>query len=251
MRRILILTALSAQILAVAPTVAGAACFDISKFEPAELSGVLSARIFAGPPGYEDVDKGDTPEPGYILKLPKAICLTGDPDFTDPTDMFGEVQLVPRESTAGPMAALDSEMVTAKLSGHIPAHTGHHHRPLVAWVDEIAADGQAAQDENSAAATVSAFYRALAAGDGRMASALVVEEKRSQGPFSAKELSRFYGSLRESLELVDIKDAGKGRVEVRYRYATQSDRCDGAATVRTAERQGRVFIAGIVVTNGC
>lgn len=48
---------------------AHAACFDVSKSESAELSGVLSHRIFAGPPGYEDVQKGDTPEPGYVLKL--------------------------------------------------------------------------------------------------------------------------------------------------------------------------------------
>lgn len=246
MRKFLILLALSGL-----PTLASAACFDISKFEPATLSGILSARIFAGPPGYEDVDKGDTPEPGYVLKLPAPICLSGDPDFTDPDDMFDEVQLVSRENTAGPMEALDGKAVTVNISGHIPAHTGHHHRPLVAWVDEIVADGEETKEENAAVATVRAFYLALAAGDGKTASSLVIEEKRRKGPFSAKELGRFYGSLLEPLELVDVEDAGKGRVTVHYRYSTRTNRCDGAATVKTARREGGVFISGIAAKNGC
>jgi hypothetical protein len=135
MRRFIILCALSAF-----PAAAHAACFDVSKSEPAELSGVLSRRVFAGTPGYEDVQKGDTPEPGYVLKLRRTICLTGVPDFTDPSNMFDEVQLVAREATETSMRSLDGHAVRVRLSGHVPAHTGHHHRPLVAWVDAISAD---------------------------------------------------------------------------------------------------------------
>lgn len=249
MREILLLLVLSTI-----PAMASAACFDISKSEPSELKGMLSARIFAGPPEYEDVSKGDAPEPGYVLRLPEAICLTGDPDFTDPSYMFDEVQLVSRERTAGAMAAMDGKTVTVKISGHIPAHTGHHHRPLVAWVDEIVADqptAPVAVEETPAVATVRAFYQALATGDGKTASALVVGEKRRKGPLSAKALSKFYGSLAEPLELVDVEDAGKDRVTVRYRYATQTKKCEGAATVKTAERKGQVFISGISAKNGC
>lgn len=246
MRTLTLLLALSAL-----PAIAQAECFDVSKSEPAELSGVLSHRIFAGPPGYEDVQKGDTPEPGYVLKLPAAICLTGDPDFTDPSNLFDEVQVVSREATEKSMRALDGRSVTVQLSGHIPAHTGHHHRPLVAWVEAISADKDVTEEYGTAASTVRAFYLALAAGDGKAASALVVEEKRRKGPFSAKELSRFYGALAEPLELVDLQDAGEGRFTVRYRYATGSSRCESAATVRTAERQGRYFIVGIKSADGC
>lgn len=238
-------------VMVACPAMAQAGCFDITKSEPAELSGVLSHRIFAGPPGYEDVDKGDTPEPGYVLKLPTAICLTGDPDFTDPAAMFDEVQLVSREATKKAMQELDGRSVTVKLSGHIPAHTGHHHRPLVAWVDAISAEGESAQDEGMAASVVRAFYQALGAGDGKSASALVVEEKRKKGSFSAKELTRFYGGLTEPLELLDLRQAGDDRYTVRYRYATRSGRCEGAATVRIAERQGRYFVAAIKADNGC
>ena len=246
MRKLLLMFALWT-----APVAAGAACFDISKFEPATLTGRLSARIFAGPPGFEDVAKGDAAEPGYILKLPNAICLTGDPDFTDPEDMFDEVQLVSRDNTADRMAALDGRKVTVELSGHVPAHTGHHRRPLVAWVDEIVAEEPPASEESAAAATVRAFYQALTAGDGKTASTLVVEEKRRKGPFSAKELSRFYGALAEPLELVAVEDAAKGSVTVRYRYATKSKKCNGSATVRTTERNGVTLISGIVPKNEC
>lgn len=246
MRRLVLLAA-----FLLAPLGARAECFDISKSQPAALSGVLSARIFAGPPGYEDVDKGDTPEPGYVLKLPAPICLTGDNDFTDPAAMFDEVQLVARDSTARAMEALDGQVVDVRISDHIPAHTGHHHRPLVAWVDEIAARGKAIETDGTAAATVQAFYLALGAGDGKAASALVVEEKRKRGPFSAKELGGFYGALPEPLELVGIEPAGADRFSVRYRYASRSGRCDGMALVRTVERQGRVFIQGIITASGC
>lgn len=246
MRKFLILLVLSAM-----PAAASAACFDVSRFEPSALSGTLSARVFAGPPGYEDVDKGDAPEPGYVLKLAQPICLTGDADFTDPSDMFDEVQLVSRENTAAAMEALDGKAVTVTLSGHIPAHTGHHHRPLVAWVDEIVADAVAAPEESKAIATVRAFYLALAAGDGKAASSLVIEEKRKKGPFSAKALGKFYGSLAKPVELLDIEEVGKNDVAVRYRYATRSGTCDGGATVRTTERQGRVLISGISAKNGC
>jgi hypothetical protein len=102
-----------------------------------------------------------------------------------------------------------------------------------------------------AASVVRAFYEALAAGHGKAASALVVAEKRKTGSFSAGELTRFYGGLAEPLELLDLSQTGNDRFTVRYRYATRSSRCDGAATVRIAERQGRSFVAAIKADNGC
>lgn len=234
-----------------APALARAECFDVSRSEPAELSGILSFRIFAGPPGYEDVQQGDTPEPGYVLKLPSPICLTGDADFTDPSFMFDEVQLVSREATAASMKALDGRAVRVTLSDHIPAHTGHHHRPLVAWVDGIVADKDITSEYGTAASTVRAFYLALGAGDGKTASSFVVAEKTRKGPLSAKDLSRFYGALAEPLQLLSLDDAGNGRFEVRYRYLAGSGRCDGSATVRTTKRQGRFYIEGIKAHDGC
>ena len=240
-----------ALILIACPGWAWAECFDVSKEEPATLSGLLSYRIFAGPPEYQDVQKGDTPEPGYVLRLDAPICLKGDAEFADPSSMFDEVQLVPRDGTEKSMKAMDGRAVRVALSGHIPAHTGHHHRPLVAWVDAIVADKDITEEYGTAASTVRAFYLALGAGDGALAAGFVIEEKRRKGPFSARELSRFYGALREPLELLSLDDAGNGRFTARYRYASDGGRCEGAATIRTTERRGRFFIEGVKALNGC
>ena len=113
-----------------------ASCYDLSKAEPRELTGVLSHVVFAGPPNFEDVQNGDTPEPGYVLTLPMAICLTGD-DFADPSLQFSEVQLVATDASAPAMHALVNTNVHVVLSKAIAAETGHHHRPLVAWVTGI------------------------------------------------------------------------------------------------------------------
>jgi hypothetical protein len=57
------------------------------------LSGKLSRPIFAGPPEYEDIRKGDAPEPAYILTLGKHCLPQGDDFDTDtPVD---QVHIIP------------------------------------------------------------------------------------------------------------------------------------------------------------
>ena len=62
---------------------ATAACIDLKQANKLSFEGMLNYRIFAGPPNYEDVRKGDTPEPTYILTLTEPICASGD-EFVDP-----------------------------------------------------------------------------------------------------------------------------------------------------------------------
>jgi hypothetical protein len=231
-------------------TIANAACYDLSKSEPHELTGVLSYVIFAGPPNFEDVQKGDTPEPGYILKLPGPICLTGD-DFADPTIQFSEVQLVETDKTAGAMKSLVNSNVDVVLSQPMAAETGHHHRPLVAWVTDIFPINDITTEYGTAATTVRAFYYALAAGNGDDAASFIVPEKRIKGPFSASEITRFYGNLVEPLSLVDLKQSGSNEYLVRYRFRSSTGQCDGRAIVRTVARGGRNFIGSIRALDGC
>ncbi|WP_110033235.1 hypothetical protein [Hoeflea marina] len=233
------------------PLPAAAACFDLGKAEPHELSGMLSHRIFAGPPNFEDVQTGDTPEPGYILKLEAPICLTGDEDFADPDFAFDEVQLVSTDATGEAMVALNEQRVQVTLATPIPAMTGHHHRPLVAWVTAIEPEDGAASEGDGGASTVEAFYLALGSGDGASAAGFVIPEKTAKGPFSAKALSRFYGGLPEKLWLIELRKTGPNRFAVRYRFRSSSGTCDGRATVTTVQRKGRSFIAGIRAENGC
>ena len=62
---------------------ANAACLDLKQTNVLSFEGTLNYRMFAGPPNYEDVRKGDTPEPTYILTLAELICANGD-EFVDP-----------------------------------------------------------------------------------------------------------------------------------------------------------------------
>ena len=60
--------------------VASDPCIDVKQTRTFSFEGVLAYKVFAGPPNYEDVRRGDTPEPTYILQLNRPICVSGD-DF--------------------------------------------------------------------------------------------------------------------------------------------------------------------------
>jgi len=229
---------------------AGAVCFDVSKGEPSHLNGRLSHRIFAGPPNFEDVQKGDTPEPGYVLKLDQPICIQGD-EFADPSRHFDEVQLVPDENTEKQMATLRDSDVYVDVINPMPAMTGHHHRPLVAWVKAISSGRDITTSYGTAATTIEAFYAALHAGDGKLASSFVIPEKAQKGAYSAKALTGFYGSLVEPITLIDVHRVNDNIYAVRYHFRSGSKTCDGSATITTIKRGGRDFIQAIRAHNGC
>src|SRR6516225_253302 len=73
---------------------ANAACIDLKQKDALSFEGTLNYRIFPGPPNYEDVRKGDTPEPTYILKLGDPICATGD-ELADKNVKFDRTQILP------------------------------------------------------------------------------------------------------------------------------------------------------------
>jgi hypothetical protein len=52
-------------------------CLDIDQAQTIVFEGKLTHKIFPGPPNYEDVRRGDRPEPSYILQLQKPICVSG------------------------------------------------------------------------------------------------------------------------------------------------------------------------------
>lgn len=234
-----------------ASTAHAAGCFDISQGEPVHLQGELSFRIFAGPPNFEDVQKGDTPEPGFVLRLAQPICLSGEEEFTDPSYMFEEVQLVETEATAAAMRDLRDRTVSVDLINPMPAMTAHHHRPLVAWVAAIAPASDPTRNYGSAATTVEAFYLALGAGDGITAASFIIPEKAEKGPLSAAELSRFYSALRKPLELIGVTQISMDEFLASYTFVGGKSACNGKAIVQTEIRDGRAFIRSIKALNGC
>lgn len=106
-------------------------------------------------------------------------------------------------------------------------------------------------EESGGESVVRAFYDALGRGDGATASALVVTEKRSTKAFSPQAISRFYGGLREPLRLTAVTPLDGGAFRVSYRYSAGRSRCDGAAVVSLASRDGRDLIRSIRALNGC
>jgi hypothetical protein len=158
------------------------------------------------------MQKGDTPEPIYVLHLDALICITGD-DMADASDRFDEVQVVPGKAPESALKAMVNRRVRLGLYNGMAAENGHHHRPLVAWVNAVApaaaeAPGAMADDptaeQGTAATTIRAFYAALHAGQGDTAAQMVVPEKRGAGPFSGAALSAFYGALREPVTLQEV-----------------------------------------------
>jgi len=99
---------------------------------------------------------------------------------------------------------------------------------------------------------VRAFYTALERGDGAAASLLIIPEKREAGPFSAGELSNFYGRLELPLRLVEVYRAGENLYNVAYIYKVKHGRfCNGRSIVRTVSLQNQVLIEGIRSPSRC
>ena len=239
--------------LAGTATTSEAACFDVSRSQPQELTGTIRAVIFAGSPGFADVRKGDMPEPGFLLRLNAPICLSGD-EFAEPDTPFLEVHLATDQDSPRNVGSFEGKRVTVQLRNPMAAHTGHHHRPLVAWIAAIGpASGQRDAVASSATAemTVRAFYGFLSSGQGRDASSLVIPEKRASGPFSAQKLTGFYGSLAKPLEVLGLTAQAPDSFEVRYRFASRSTTCDGRAVVQTVQRNGAFLIQAIRALDGC
>lgn len=130
----LILIMLSAQ-------PAAAACLNLaSGAAPVSLEGKLSLEVFPGPPNYESVAKGDAAEPAWLLLLDKPICVEDGGQFADPSHHFDNVHVYSADRRVqARFEALNGKRVTLKGSG-FPAHTGHHHAPLVVEVSAIAQD---------------------------------------------------------------------------------------------------------------
>jgi hypothetical protein len=253
MRKTLVLATLGGFLLP--GSALAAPCYNLAQREPHTLTGFLDYAVFPGPPNFEDVQKGDTPEPTYVLRLASPICLTGDPDFAEPSRMFRAVQVVGSEATFPLLRANVRHQVTVGLANPMAAETGHHHEPLVAWVTSIRLAQDPAMsltDEyGTAATTIRAFYDALHAGQGATASSYVVPEKRRLAAFSPDALARYYGNMASPITMIDIVQRSANTFLVHYRYGTRTRTCDAHSTITTESRNGRNFIQAIRPVEGC
>jgi hypothetical protein len=113
-----------------------ATCFDLTTNSKVTVSGLLTVQLFAGPPNYESIEKGDAEERALILELPTRQC-AGDGEFIDVATSFDRVHV----SSSDPAilnllkAAIGRNVV---LRGEaFGSHTGHHRAPLVLLAEEV------------------------------------------------------------------------------------------------------------------
>lgn len=110
-------------------------------YEPAtvNLKGKITRKSFAGSPNYENVKKGDTPEPYWILHLIRPICVNADEKIIGGEKReknVSKIQLVLTEEQYAQYKGLLGKRV--EVSGKLwPAHTGHHHTNVLITVTEI------------------------------------------------------------------------------------------------------------------
>jgi len=226
-------------------------CVDVGSGQRPNFEGRLSHHIFPGPPGYEDVRRGDRPEPAYILTLHRSTCVRSEGDeFLDSivTDRIHLIAIDAPQVEAALRRLIGRSVLITGTDGY-GGHTGHHRAPLVLSVVSVspAIDGST---DPLAQTTVEAFYRALEVGNGQSASEMIVPWKRS-GAFSSNALSRYYGRLSEPLKLIEVLPLGRDSFEVRYTFVDRNRRCDGRARVATTTVGGLNLIESIRSLSGC
>jgi hypothetical protein len=139
MRRTVSALVASGVILAASANVAAkpADCMDLrTAHATATVSGVLTVQLFAGPPNYESVAKGDAEEKALILELPRRMC-ADDGEFIKSSTTFDRVQV--SSSVPGLLDVLNASVgrpVTVRGEA-FGAHTGHHRAPLVLVAQEV------------------------------------------------------------------------------------------------------------------
>jgi hypothetical protein len=120
-----------------AQATATAACLEFGL--AVQLNGNLIRQTFPGPPNYESVAKGDTPEVAWILHLDKPVCVKARPgdDIDVAISHLQDLQLVLADDGYYRQAKkflTRKVMVTGVLFG---AHTGHHHTPVLMDVKDM------------------------------------------------------------------------------------------------------------------
>ena len=119
-------------------TASGQNCFEYGP--SVSLTGTLSSRVFAGPPNYESIKRGDRKETAIILSLASPVCTTSataSNSFDVAETNVREVQLViskPEHWKTLKRLRGKPVVVTGTL---FHAHTGHHRTEILIDVTDL------------------------------------------------------------------------------------------------------------------
>lgn len=124
--------------LSFATRAAGAGCLQFWPVE-VQLSGLLDARVYAGPPNYESIADGDRAERAFILVLADSICVDPDPESEVNIEPQREIREVHMRWSNGDLGALVGKDVLVR--GRLSTTTiGHDRTPVVMDVTEVQVD---------------------------------------------------------------------------------------------------------------
>lgn len=112
-------------------------------YEPniTKLSGTIVRKTFPGPPNYNSIAEGDTPETGWYLKLNGTLDVQADKksdlNNVDERDVK-DVQLVLDSTKYKKWQKLVGKSISVKATGTLfHSHTGHHHTAVLMDVQNI------------------------------------------------------------------------------------------------------------------
>jgi len=97
-----------------------------------QVTGTLVRIVFAGPPNYESVARGDQAEPQFVIQLDKPVCVKADPtnDFAVFVPSIRDIMLMLNPPQFGQLRSRLGTRVMLS-GGLMAAETGHHHTPVM------------------------------------------------------------------------------------------------------------------------
>jgi hypothetical protein len=108
------------------------------EYEPAtvRLTGVLRRTVFPGPPNYESVAEGDTPEQYWVLALSNPICVAAnsESEFNVAESDVRHVQLILADYAKYKHLVGRRVVVKGRL---VHAITGHHHTAVLLQLEQM------------------------------------------------------------------------------------------------------------------
>ena len=109
------------------------------EYEPkvVALTGVIKRAVFPGPPNYENVARGDTPEEVWVLHLTRKVCVAADStnEINTHEERLQNLQLIVGDaSDYRKYKSLLGRRVT--VTGQLThAITGHHHTAVLLAIE--------------------------------------------------------------------------------------------------------------------
>lgn len=112
--------------------------------ENVAFTGKISRETFPGPPNYESIDDGDTPETYWILTINSPKCVVAE--SIDDGSLYEVAKSTTRFQLAFDDPAIYKQQKTlveknASVTGQLfVGHTGHHHTKALISVKSIKAE---------------------------------------------------------------------------------------------------------------